>query len=118
MAKINVEGKGVIEASADARLVNALEGNGIDILHRCGGYAGCTTCRVEFIDGEPVSMTEAEKKKLTERDLVGKARLSCQILCTHDMSIRVLMTLANSGLPDPGGAPEQQITPEAVWGTK
>ena len=115
MANIQVEGKDGIEADAGMRLVTALETNGVDILHRCGGYARCTTCRVEFISGEPETMTQAEKDKLIERELYGKARLSCQILCDHDMSVRVLMTLANSGLPDPGGAPEAQSTPEPVW---
>ncbi len=118
MAKIEVEGKGVFEASADTRLVNAIEANGGDILHRCGGYARCTTCRVEFISGEPDKMTEAEKAKLIERELYGKARLSCQILCDQDMAVRVGMTLSASGLPDPGGPPESNITPEPVWTTK
>lgn len=118
MAKIDVEGKGVIEADASTRLVNALEANGVDILHRCGGYARCTTCQVAFISGEPDTMTQAEKDKLIERELYGKVRFSCQITCDHDMSVRAVMTLASSGLPDPGGAPEKQITPEPVWVAK
>ena len=115
MSKIEVEGKGVFEVAAGLRLVNAIENNGVDILHRCGGNARCTTCRVEFISGEPTQMTEAEKVKLTEKELLGTARLACQILCDHDMSMRVLMTLSESGLPDPGGQPEDHITPEPVW---
>ena len=115
MSKIEVEGKGVFEVAAGARLVNAIEGNGIDILHRCGGNARCTTCRVEFISGEPTQMTEAEKAKLTEKELLGTARLACQILCDQDMNVKVLMTLSESGLPDPGGKPEDHITPEPVW---
>ena len=36
------------------RLVLAIEQDAkVDILHACGGNARCTTCRVEFIDGEP-----------------------------------------------------------------
>ena len=115
MAKITVEGRGTFEADANTRLVNAIEGNGVDILHRCGGYAGCTTCRVAFVSGEPAKMTQAEKAKLTERDLLGKFRLSCQILCEQDMTVIVANTLASSGLADPGGAPEAKITPDPVW---
>jgi ferredoxin len=115
MPKIEVEGKGAFEVDAGARLVNAIEAAGVDILHRCGGYARCTTCRVEFIAGEPAKMTEAEKAKLAERELLGQARLACQIACDHDMSLRVLQTVTSSGLPDPGGAPEKTITPEPVW---
>lgn len=43
---------------------------------------------------------------------------SCQILCDGDMTVRVLMTLSSSGLPDPGGQPEPHITPDPVWTTK
>jgi ferredoxin len=115
MPNIEVEGRGLYAVDAGARLVNAIESAGVDILHRCGGYARCTTCRVEFIAGEPEKMTEAEKAKLTERELLGQARLSCQIVCDHDMSLRVLQTVTSSGMPDPGGPPEKVITPEPVW---
>jgi ferredoxin len=98
--------------------VIAIESNGVDILHRCGGYARCTTCRVQFVEGEPATMTQAEKDKLAERNLLGEARLSCQIVCGHDMTVRVLQTLSESGLPDPGGAPEPHITPAPEWTTK
>ena len=60
----------------------------IDQLHACGGNARCTTCRVEFIAGEPGQMTAAEKGVLEARGLLGTVRLSCQILCDHDMSVR------------------------------
>ena len=87
---------------------------GVDILHACGGNARCTTCRVEFIAGEPELMTEAEKDKLAERGLTG-VRLSCQIRCDHDMSVRAISRLAGSGRPDPGGPPAPDITPDPVW---
>ncbi len=47
MAKITADGK-TFEAKDGVRLNTAIEENGIDILHRCGGYAKCTTCRVTF----------------------------------------------------------------------
>ena len=115
MPRIGVEGHGHFEATPDTRLVRVIEGNDVDILHRCGGNARCTTCRVEFIAGEPARMTVAEYTKLKERDLLGKVRLSCQILCDHDMQVRVVNRLSTSGLPDPGPQPEEQITPPAEW---
>jgi ferredoxin len=118
MPKLTVENRGTFDVPMGARLVLAIEGNGIDILHRCGGNARCTTCRVQFIEGEPAAMTQAEKDKLTERDLLGQARLSCQIQCNQDMTLRVLQTLSESGLPDPGGAPEPHITPAPAWTTR
>jgi ferredoxin len=102
------------EVADGTRLVLALEKNGIDVLHRCGGWARCTTCRVTFSDGEPERMTEAEKELLDARDLVG-VRLSCQIECTGSMSAEPAMTIATSGFDDAGAAPEPTITPPPVW---
>ena len=84
------------------RLVLATEQDaGVDILHACGGNARCTTCRVEFLAGEPDRMTEAEKNKLAERGLTG-VRLSCQIEVDHDMSIRAISRLEGSGRVERG----------------
>ena len=115
MPKLTVEGYGTFDVAADKRLVLAIEQDaGVDILHACGGNARCTTCRVEFIDGEPKKMTAAERERLAARALTG-VRLSCQILCDHDMSVRAISRLEGSGRPDPGGTPADEITPPAVW---
>ena len=54
MPKLTVEGYGSFEVPDGKRLVLAIEQDaGVDILHACGGNARCTTCRVEFIEGEP-----------------------------------------------------------------
>ena len=56
MPKLTVEGYGTVEVADGKRLVLAIEQDAkVDILHACGGNARCTTCRVEFIDGEPAS---------------------------------------------------------------
>ncbi len=115
MPVITVEDHGSFEVPDGTRLVRAIEGHGVDILHRCGGNARCTTCRVEFIAGEPSRMTVAERDKLTERELLGQVRLSCQIPCDHDMQVRPLMRLAESGLSDAGPEPAVEITPPPVW---
>ncbi|GAC1353474.1 MAG: 2Fe-2S iron-sulfur cluster-binding protein [Herpetosiphon sp.] len=118
MPRITIEGKGTFEVASGTRLVLAIEQQGVDILHRCGGNARCTTCRVEFTAGEPSKMTLAEKDKLTERGLFGQARLACQCLVDHDMSVKVLMTQSSENLPDPGPKPESFLTPEPEWTTK
>jgi ferredoxin len=115
MPRVEVEGRGAFEVESGTRLVRAIEGNGIDILHRCGGFARCTTCRVEFISGEPEVRTVAERTKLEEKGVLGQVRLSCQIIVDHDMAVRVINTLAASGLPDPGPEPEPVVTPEPEW---
>ncbi len=115
MPKLTVEGYGTFEVPQGKRLVLAVEQDaGVDILHACGGNARCTTCRVEFLEGGPDRMTEAEKNKLAERGLTG-VRLACQIVVDHDMSIRAISRLEGSGRPDPGGPPAEEITPPPVW---
>ena len=51
MPKLRIEDVGDYDVPKGTRLVNALEDNGGEPLHRCGGYARCTTCRVEFLGG-------------------------------------------------------------------
>ena len=115
MPKLTVEGVGTFDVPEGKRLVLALEDEAkIDQLHACGGNARCTTCRVEFVAGEPDQMTEAEKTILAVRGLTG-VRLSCQIVCDHDMTVRAISRLAGSGRPNAGNRPADQITPPPVW---
>ncbi|MFN8494962.1 MAG: 2Fe-2S iron-sulfur cluster-binding protein [Caldilineaceae bacterium] len=119
MPKLTVEGYGTYSVPTGKRLVLALvEDAGIDQLHACGGNCRCTTCRVEFVAGEPNQMTEAEKEKLAQKGLTD-VRLSCQILCDHDMTVRAISRLEGSGRADAGSLPEPDIHPQpVVWTTK
>ena len=118
MPKLTLDGIGEFDVPLNKRLVLALEDEcGIDQLHACGGNARCTTCRVEFVAGEPDTMTEAEKQVLAARGLTG-VRLSCQIVCDHDMTVRVISRLTGSGRADAGARPAESITPPPVWTTK
>lgn len=103
------------EVEPGTRLVLAIESLGIEIGHRCGGKARCATCRVRFTAGEPKTMTEAEYRKLAEKGLLGEVRLSCQILCEHDMALTALMTRQSEGWPDTGPTPAPSVEPEARW---
>ena len=115
MPKLTVEGFSTVDVESGKRLVLAIEQDaGVDILHACGGNARCTTCRIEFIAGEPSSMTLAEKSKMEEKGLTG-VRLSCQIVCDHDMTGRAISRLEGSGRPDPGRTPEPSIQPPPEW---
>jgi ferredoxin len=119
MPKLTVEDVGEFEVPQGKRLVLALEDEArVDQLHACGGNARCTTCRVQFVDGEPERMTEAEKTTLAARGLTG-VRLSCQILCDHDMAVRAISRLAGSGRKDVGPRPNDEIHPQPVqWTTR
>jgi len=109
--KLTVETVGTFDVPHGKRLVLALEQDaGIDQLHACGGHTRCTTCRVQFIAGEPATHTKAELAALARKGLTG-VRLSCQILCDHDMTVRAISRLAGSGRPDPGPTPQPFIEP-------
>lgn len=115
MPNLTVEGYGTFEVPQGKRLVLAIEQDAkVDILHACGGHARCTTCRVEFLEGEPSRLTEAERTRLAEKGLTG-VRLSCQIPCDHAMTVRAVSRLEGSGRADAGATPAEEITPPPIW---
>ena len=108
MAKIQAEtATGLVETEAPEgkKLVLAIEDAGVDILHRCGGNARCTTWRVEILEGEPEAMGELEQNRLAvEAELAPNIRLSCQIHINADLKVRVINQVSVLGM-DAGPRP-------------
>ena len=108
MPRIEAEtasGLQVFEAEQGKKLVLAIEDAGIDILHRCGGNARCTTCRVEVLAGDPGEMRELERDRLAvENDLAENVRLSCQIRISDDLKVHVINQASVRGM-DAGPRP-------------
>jgi ferredoxin len=95
MPKLEVEGVGTFDVERGKRLVLAIEEDaGVDIMHVCGSYARCTTCRIQYLGGEPEEMTQAELIVL---------------------NMRVLMRVSDAGARDAGYPPEKEITPPPFW---
>jgi len=111
MVKIEAQtasGIETIDADKGKKLVLAIEDAGIDILHRCGGNARCTTCRVEVLQGDPGEMRELERNRLAmEAELAPNIRLSCQIRVNEDLRVRVINQASIRGL-DPGPRPLEE----------
>ncbi len=107
MPTVRMEGIGETTCNEGRRLVLCIEDAGVDILHRCGGNARCTTCRVEVIGGDPGPKTEAEQARLARiPDLPPNIRLSCQIQVRDDLTVRVMRRLRdNPEMADPGPRP-------------
>lgn len=99
--KIEVLGRTTFEAEAGDKLAYAIEQAGVDISHRCGGNARCTTCRVKFHSEEP-PMGDKERDCLVEDGVLGDFRLSCQIPIEQDMSVEVLMPVSTADWDNPG----------------
>ncbi|WP_219834833.1 2Fe-2S iron-sulfur cluster-binding protein [Paenibacillus sp. R14(2021)] len=106
MLTVHVEGRDAIQAAEGAKLVLALEDSGIDVLHRCGGNAKCTTCAVEVLAGDAGAMEELEAAALRNKGIEDSSvRLSCQIRLHGDVSVRLIKTAASTGL-EPGTRPQ------------
>ena len=85
------QGTQAFDAEEGRKLVLAIEDAGIDILHRCGGNAKCTTCRVEVLAGDPGEIGDAERNRLAmETGLAENVRLSCQVRIIDDLKVRVI----------------------------
>lgn len=108
MPKITAEtanGQIAFSCEEGKKLVLCLEDNGIDILHRCGGNARCTTCRVEVMSGDPGEIGEAEAAVLaTKTDLNDHTRLSCQVRVLDDLHVTVVNQASVKGI-DAGPRP-------------
>jgi ferredoxin len=117
MPKVTVEGVGTFDVPTGKRLVNALVDEcGVDQLHACGGAARCTTCRVEFVAGEPAAITKAEQAVLAAKGIATPGlRLSCQVACDADMTVKASSRLAGSGRADAGRRPAEAIEPPPEW---
>ena len=95
------------DAQQNRKLVLALEDEGVDILHRCGGNAKCTTCRVEILMGDPGEIGDAEKAILASKtDLGDHTRLSCQVRVMDDLHVKVVRQASVEGI-DAGGRPTE-----------
>ncbi len=110
MPRIEAEiatGTQAFEAQEGRKLVLAIEDAGIDILHRCGGNAKCTTCRVEVLAGDPGEMNDAERERLArETGLAENVRLSCQIRVRDNLKVHVVNQVSTRGM-DAGPRPAE-----------
>ncbi|HEY0078259.1 MAG TPA: 2Fe-2S iron-sulfur cluster-binding protein [Pyrinomonadaceae bacterium] len=110
MARIEAEtatGTLAFDAERGRKLVLAIEDAGVDILHRCGGIAKCTTCRVEVLAGDPGEIGELERNRLAaETGLAENVRLSCQVRINDDLKVRVVNQSSVKGIP-PGNRPSE-----------
>lgn len=102
MPKIEAEtatGLNTFEAQEGRKLVLAIEDAGIDILHRCGGNAKCTTCRVEVLAGDPGEIGELERNRLAaETGLAENVRLSCQVHVIDELKVKVVNQASVKGI--------------------
>ncbi len=106
MPTVTVDGEKSFEVDPNKKLVLAIEDAGIDIMHRCGGNAKCTTCRVEILGGNVEPATGLEEARLArEGEIAPNIRLSCQIRVQSDLWVAVINRSSVQGIP-PGNRPQ------------
>ena len=115
MPKLTVEGFAPVEVESGKRLVLAIEQDAqVDVLHACGGNARCTTCRVEFIDGEPTRMTAAERQVLAAKGVDRRpAVLPDRLRPRHDRPRHLPADRQRAARSGPHAG--SRITPPPVW---
>ncbi|MBB4823413.1 ferredoxin [Sporosarcina luteola] len=104
MNVVTVFGGESFEVETGKKLVLALEDNGVNILHRCGGNAKCTTCRVEVMAGGYQEVSHKEKKAFADKGIDNLLhddclRLSCQVIVNGDITVRPILTVESTGKP-------------------
>jgi ferredoxin len=105
MPIVTVDGEKSFEVDPGKKLVLAIEDAGIDIMHRCGGNARCTTCRVELLGGDAGPRTDIEQERLArEGEIAPNIRLSCQVRVHSDLWVAVINRASAQGI-DPGPRP-------------
>ena len=105
MPTVTVDGESSFDVSSGTKLVLALEDAGIDVMHKCGGNARCTTCRVEVLAGDPGQIVELERERLARDPSIGPdVRLSCQIRVESDLTVKVVNRASAAGIA-PGPRP-------------
>src|SRR6266481_1955248 len=100
MPNVTVEEEKTFPVEPGTKLVLAIEDAGIDVMHRCGGNARCTTCRVQIVAGDPAPMADLERDRLAREASLGPdIRLSCQIRVDSDLTLKVLNRSSATGVP-------------------
>jgi ferredoxin len=117
MPQLKINDVGPVDVPDGKRLINAILDAGADQHYSCGGQAKCTSCRVQFVHGEPERITEAEKALLAANKIDPQSgiRLSCQLTCDGDMQVKTLVPKPPNKNP---ARPADEIVPPPVWTTK
>jgi adenylate cyclase len=94
MAKIEFSSDSVCTQSKPGEtLLSSALGNGIPLVHACGGQAFCSTCRVLVEEGlGELPIRNAKEAALAEKlSLPPEIRLACQTIPSADLKVRRLV---------------------------
>ena len=117
MPTVTVDGEKSFEVEAGKKLVLAIEDAAVDIMHRCGGNARCTTCRVVILAGEVPPMEPLEQERLArDRPRAKHAAFVSNPRAERPLGARH-QPLVRDGCPA-GNAPARLISEKMSWRCK
>ncbi|MBX2968631.1 MAG: (2Fe-2S)-binding protein [Cyclobacteriaceae bacterium] len=84
-------GKSIEVNGFSKTILKAVQEEGIDWMHACGGKGRCTTCKAIVLEGEAnlEPLTAAELRYQKQGLLRAGERLACQAVVTGDVTVRV-----------------------------
>ena len=92
--KITLNGKREITAKGGKPLLSVLTEAKIFIPSACGGRGTCGVCKVKVLEGGgPILPTETPL--MTQEEIAGNVRLSCQVKVRNDLAIEIPEQLFN-----------------------
>ena len=89
---INAEDQKVVQGGAP--LMAVLTDSGIFVPSSCGGRGSCGLCKVKVLEGGG-PLLPTEEPHLTQEEIAGRVRLSCQIKVRSDMAIELPEEILN-----------------------
>lgn len=115
MININIPRKNkTITTEVGEKLYKILLDNDEFIDGPCGGRGTCGRCKIKYISGQIPSITEDEKKLLSEEELNAGMRLACLVKPTSDIEIDIIDQEKNHKVLTGGFIPKFNINP-AIW---
>ena len=85
--RVDVEGYARVDASEGSTLLEACESASVPIDAACGGFAACSSCRVEVIEGaDHLSPCSPEEEPFLD---LPSQRLACQARLLGSVSVRL-----------------------------
>ena len=78
-----------VQVAADANLLDAARQAGIGLASVCGGEGTCGRCRVTIMSGEVSAPVDADRRYLSQLELVSGQRLACRCHVHSDVKVHV-----------------------------
>ncbi len=94
MAKVTFQSsackESLVEIKKGQTILRAARQGRIELRHKCGGKASCTTCKVIIADQSGISpVSTKEIRKLGEENIDKGLRLSCQTQVFHEVVVKI-----------------------------